>query len=118
MEKKVSAGAKFFLTQPVFDPRAFERFMKRAASFGVPIMASVLLLKSASMAKFINKNMPGITVPEALIEEIGNAEDRVKACVGISARIVQDLKGLCNGVHLIPAGWEKRVPPILEAAKL
>jgi 5,10-methylenetetrahydrofolate reductase len=118
MEKKVSAGAKFFLTQPVFNPRAFEGFMKRASHLGVPILASVLLLKSASMARFINKNMPGITVPEALIEEIGNANDRVKACVGISARMVQDLKSLCNGVHLIAVGWEKKVPAILEAAKI
>lgn len=118
MEKKISAGAKFFQTQPVFDPRAFERFMKRAAGFGVPILASVLPLKSASMARFLNKNMPGIFVPEALIEEIGNASDRVKTGVEICARIVQDLKDLCQGVHFIPAGWEKRVPAILEAAKL
>ena len=118
MEKKIAAGAKFFQTQPVFDPRAFERFMKRASNFGVPILASVLPLKSASMGRFLNKNMPGIFVPEALIEEIGSASDRVKAGVGISARIVQDLKDLCQGVHLIPAGWERKMPAILEAAKL
>jgi 5,10-methylenetetrahydrofolate reductase len=62
--------------------------------------------------------MPGIFVPEALIEEIGSASDRVKVGLGISARIVQELKGLCQGVHLIPAGWERKVPVILEAAKL
>jgi len=118
MEKKVSAGAKFFQTQPVFDPRAFEQFMKRAAGFGVPILASVLPLKSASMGRFLNKNMPGIFVPEALIEEMGNASDRVKACVGICARIIQELKGLCQGVHFIPAGWERKVPAILDAARL
>lgn len=118
MGKKISAGAKFFQTQPVFDPRAFERFMKRAAGFGVPILASVLPLKSASMARFLNKNMPGIFVPEALIEEMGSASDRARASVGICARIVQDLKDLCQGVHFIPAGWGKRVPAILEAAKL
>jgi 5,10-methylenetetrahydrofolate reductase len=118
MEKKISAGAKFFQTQPVFDPGAFEHFIKRAAGFGVPILASVLPLKSASMGRFLNKNMPGIFVPEPLIEEMGNASDRVKAGVGICARIVQDLKGLCQGVHFIPAGWEKKVPAILDAARL
>jgi 5,10-methylenetetrahydrofolate reductase len=118
MEKKVAAGAKFFQTQPVFDPRAFERFMKRASGFGVPILAGVLPLKSASMARFLNKNMPGIFVPEAFIEEMGNASDRVKAGVGISARIIQELKNLCQGVHLVPAGWERKVPAILDAAKL
>jgi 5,10-methylenetetrahydrofolate reductase len=118
MEKKIAAGAKFFQTQPVFDPRAFERFMKRASGFGVPILAGVLPLKSASMGRFLNKNMPGISVPEALIEEMGNASDRVKAGVGICARIIQELKNLCQGVHLIPAGWERKVPVILDAARL
>ncbi len=118
MEKKVAAGAKFFQTQPVFDLRAFERFMKRAAGFGVPILASVLPLKSASMARFINKNMPGIFVPEPLIEEIGNAPDRIKASIGICARLIQELRSLCQGIHFTPVGWEKKVPAILEAAKL
>lgn len=118
MEKKIAAGAKFFQTQPVFDPRAFERFMKRASNFGVPILASVLPLKSASMGRFLNKNMPGIFVPEALIEEIGSATDRVKASIDLSARLVRELRGLCQGIHFIPVGWERRVPAILEAAKL
>ncbi len=118
MEKKIAAGAQFFQTQPVFDLRAFESFMKRASSLGVPILASVLTLKSGSMAQFVNKNLPGIKVPEALIEEIGKATDRTKVGIGISARIIQGLKGLCQGIHLIPAGWEKMVPGILDAAKL
>jgi methylenetetrahydrofolate reductase (NADPH) len=118
MEKKLAAGAKFFQTQPVFDLLGFERFMKRAAGFGVPILASVLLLKSASMARFINKNMPGISVPERLIEEIGNAPDRVQASIGICARLIHELRNLCQGIHFIPVGWEKKVPAILEVAKL
>jgi len=118
MEKKIAAGARFFLTQPVFDVPAFSRFMKRAASFGVPVLAGVLPLKSASMARFINKNLPGVFVPEALIEEIGGAPDRVKASLGQCARLVQELRGVCQGVHFIPAGWERKVPAILEAARL
>lgn len=118
MEKKIAAGAKFFQTQPVFDLRAFDRFMARAAGWGVPILASVLPLKSVSMARFLNKNMPGVFIPEDLIEEMGSAGDRVKASVEMSARMIRDLKGVCGGIHLIPAGWEKTVPAILEAAKL
>jgi methylenetetrahydrofolate reductase (NADPH) len=118
MEKKLAAGAKFFQTQPVFDLRAFERFMKRVAGFGVPVLASILPLKSASMGRFINKNMPGILVPERLIEEIGSATDRVKASIEISARLIHELKSFCQGIHFIPAGWEKKVPAIMEAAKL
>lgn len=117
MEKKIAAGVKFFQTQPIFDLRSFERFLKRASNFGVPILGSVLPLKSVSMARFLNRNMPGIMIPEALIEEIGRAGDRVRASVGISARIVRELKSLSQGVHFIPAGWEKKVPAILEAAK-
>ncbi len=85
---------------------------------GIPILASVLPLKSASMTRFINRNMPGILVPEALIEEMENATDRVKVAMGISARIVQELRGLCQGIHLIPAGWERKLPTLLDAAKL
>ena len=118
MEKKIAAGARFFLTQPVYDVPAFSRFMKRAVSFGVPILAGVLPLKSASMARFINKNLPGVFVPEPLIEEIGSAPDRVKASLGQCALLVQELRGVCQGVHFIPAGWERKVPTILEAARL
>ena len=117
MEKKIAAGARFFLTQPVFDLKAFERFMKRAAGLGVPVLASVLPLKSASMARFINKNLPGIFVPEALIEEIGQAPDRGKASIAMSGRILRELSPLCQGVHLVASGWEKKIPAILEAAK-
>jgi methylenetetrahydrofolate reductase (NADPH) len=118
MEKKIAGGAKFFLTQPVFDVPAFSRFMKRAASFGVPVLAGVLPLKSVSMARFINKNLPGVFVPEALIEEIGKAPDRVKASLVQCARLVQELREFCQGVHFIPAGWERKVPAILETARL
>jgi len=118
MEKKIAAGARFFLTQPVYDVAAFSRFMKRAASFGIPILAGVLPLKSASMARFINKNLPGVFVPEPLIEEIGGAPDRVQASLGQCARLVQELREFCQGVHFIPAGWERKVPMILEAARL
>jgi len=118
MEKKIAAGARFFLTQPVYDVAAFSRFMKRAASFGIPILAGVLPLKSASMARFINKNLPGVFVPEPLIEEIGGAPDRVRASLGQCARLVQELREFCQGVHFIPAGWERKVPMILEAARL
>ncbi len=118
MEKKVAAGAKFFQTQPIFDLEAFERFMKRAAGFRVPIQASVLPLKSASMARFLNKNMPGIFVPEPMIEKIAGASDRAKASIEISAHLIRELKNLCQGVHVIPAGWEEKVPAILELAKI
>ncbi len=118
MEKKAAAGAKFFLTQPVFDLPAMENFMKRAAKISLPVLAGVLPLKSVSMARFLNKNMPGIFVPEEIISEMSSAPDRIKASITISAKLMRSLQGICQGIHLIPAGWEKFLPAIFEAARL
>lgn len=118
MEKKAEAGAKFFITQPIFDLRAMDNFMKRAAKINLPILASILPLKSVSMARFLNKNMPGIFVPEEIINEMGNAPDRVKAGIEISAKLIRRAQGICQGIHLIPAGWEKFLPAIMETAKI
>jgi methylenetetrahydrofolate reductase (NADPH) len=118
MEKKAAAGAKFFITQPIFDLRALDNFMKRAVKFKLPVLASILPLKSVSMARFLNKNMPGIFVPEEIINELGNAPDRVKGGIEISAKLMRSLPGICQGIHLIPAGWEKFLPAILEAARI
>lgn len=118
MEKKAEAGAKFFITQPIFDLRAMDNFMKRAAKFNLPVLASILPLKSVSMARFLNKNMPGIFVPEEIIEEMGKAPDRVKAGIEISAKLIRGMQGICQGIHLVPAGWEKFLPAILETARI
>ncbi|HEX16195.1 MAG TPA: 5,10-methylenetetrahydrofolate reductase, partial [Deltaproteobacteria bacterium] len=64
MEKKVEAGARFFQTQAVYDVDAFARFMKRAEGFGVPVLAGIIPLKSVGMARYMNKNVAGVFVPE------------------------------------------------------
>ena len=118
MEKKVKAGAQFFQTQAVYDPRAFETFMQSARHLGVPVMVGIVLLKSAGMARFMNKNVAGVRVPEPLIEEMDTAEDRVKKSIEIAARLIKEMKDMCQGVHIMPIGWEKRVPAVLDAAGL
>lgn len=118
MEKKAAAGAKFFITQPIYDLQAMDKFMKRVSKFNLPVLASVLPLKSVSMARFLNKNMPGIFVPEEIINEMGRAPERVKAGMEISAKLIRRLQGICQGIHLIPAGWEKSLPAILEMARI
>jgi 5,10-methylenetetrahydrofolate reductase len=118
MEKKIAAGARFFQTQPIFDLGRFERFLKRASGLGAPLLAGVMPLKSASMARFVNKNMPGMAVPETMIDELSQATDRVQVAVNLCARILREVKNLCPGAHLIPAGWERRIPAILDAAQL
>jgi len=118
MEKKIAAGAEFFQTQAVFDAEAFARFMERAKSFGVPVMAGIILLKSPGMARFMNKNVAGVHVPDPLIDEMKSSEDRPATSVEIAARLIREIKGICQGVHVMPLGWEARVPAVLDAAGL
>jgi len=118
MEKKIEAGARFFQTQAVYDTDGFAKFMKRVEGFKVPILAGVIPLKSAGMARFMNKNVAGVFVPEELINKIASAEDKAKTGVEIAANIIKDLKDICNGVHIMAIGWEKKVPAILDAAGL
>jgi methylenetetrahydrofolate reductase (NADPH) len=118
MEKKISVGARFFQTQAVYEVDAFERFMKRAAQFKVPVLVGVIPLKSVGMARYMNKNVSGVFVPDDLIDEMGKAEDKTAKGLEITARLIKDLKDLCQGVHIMAIGWEKKVPEILQMAKL
>ncbi|MCD5401840.1 methylenetetrahydrofolate reductase [candidate division NPL-UPA2 bacterium] len=120
MEKKIKSGAQFFQTQAVYDVGLFEKFMKEAAKFGAPVMLGIVLLKSAGMAKYMNENVAGVFVPDNLITEMKETakEDRPKKSVEIAARLIKEMKALCQGVHLMPLGWDKHVPLILDAAGL
>jgi len=118
MEKKVRAGAQFFQTQAVYEPEEFERFVKEIKHLGVPVSVGIVLLKSAGMARFMNKNVAGVHVPDSLIEEIDGAEDKREKSIEIAARLIKEMKDLCQGVHIMAIGWEKMVPRVLDAAGL
>lgn len=118
MEKKIQAGAKFFQTQAIYDVDRFAQFMKRAEGFGIPILAGIIPLKSAGMARFMNNNVAGVSVPDELINKMSKAEDRAKTGIEIAASLVSDLKDVCQGVHIMAIGWEKKVPDIIDAAGL
>ena len=118
MEKKVKAGAQFFQTQAVYDPKRFEEFMNQVKHLNVPVMVGIVLLKSAGMARFMNKNVAGVHVPEDLIEEMDEATDRRQESIEIAARLIKEMKDLCQGVHIMPIGWERLVPAVLDAAGL
>jgi len=118
LEKKVKAGAQFIQTQAVYEPKKFESFMREAKTLGVPVMVGIVLLRSAAMARFMNKNVAGIHVPDALIDEIDKAEDKAKKGIEIAARLINEMKGMCQGAHIMAIGLEHRVPAILDAAKL
>ena len=120
MEKKIEAGAQFFQTQTVYDPKVFERFMRRAERFGVPVMVGIVFLKSPAMARYMNENVAGVRVPDEIIKELASVskEDRPKKSVEITARLIREMKDMCQGVHLMPMGWDRYVPDVLEAAGL
>ena len=118
MEKKIKAGAKFFQTQAVYEPDKFAGFMKRVEGFGVPVMAGIIPLKSVGMARFMNKNVAGVFVPEETIQKMAAAKDKTQAGIEIAAGLMKDLKDMCQGVHIMPIGWEKKVPQLLDLAGL
>jgi len=118
MEQKIAAGAKFFQTQAIFDVAAFAKFMKRVEGFKVPVLAGIIPLKSAGMARFMNKNVSGISVPEEMINKMATAEDKVQTGIEIAANLAKELRGMCQGIHIMAIGWEKKVPAVLEAAGL
>ena len=120
MQKKIDAGARFFQTQAVFDPERFETFMNQAQTFKVPIMAGVIVLKGPAMARFMNQNVAGVSVPDSLVAEMEEVkrEDRKKKAVEITARIIRQVKPLCQGVHIMALGWEELVPDIIQQAGL
>ena len=118
LERKVAAGARFIQTQAVYDAGSFGKFMKRVAKLKVPVLAGVIPLKSAGMARFMNKNVSGVLVPEELIEKMADAEDKTATGIQICADLIKKLKPLCQGVHIMAIGWEKKVPSIIQAAGL
>ncbi len=120
MKKKIEAGARFFQTQAIYEPEKFEHFMNQVQGFKVPVIAGIVILKSAAMAKFMNESVAGIYVPESIIREMEETkrEDRKKKAVEITARIIRQVKPFCQGVHIMPLGWEELVPEIITEAEL
>ncbi len=118
MEKKIEAGARFFQTQGIFDLDLFEKFIKRIDGFKIPVLGGIILLKSAGMARFMNKNVAGVFVPEPLIKEMEETKDKVKTSIEIASRLITGMKDLCQGVHIMAIGWEKRIPLVLDEAGL
>ncbi len=121
-EKKIEAGAEFIQTQAVYDLDNFAEFMKYADPFKVPILAGIILLTSAGMARFMNKNVPGVIVPKDLIDEMAGAAKGQALATGIeiAGRMIRRIKDqkLCAGVHIMAIGKEEVVPDILAAAGL
>lgn len=121
-EKKLDGGAEFIQTQAVYDLDKFKSFMEYARRFDVRILAGIILLTSAPMARFMNKNIAGVSVPQALIDEIAGAPKGKALSKGIeiAGRMIRRIKeeNMCDGVHIMAIGKEETVPDIMAAAGL
>jgi len=118
MEKKAAAGAQFFQTQAVYDARRFAEFMSMVRHVNVPVLAGIVVLRSAAMARYMNEKTAGIRVPDKLIQEMDKAPDKAAKGVEIAARTIAEVKDLCQGVHIMTIGMEKRTSDIIDAAGL
>lgn len=117
MEHMAGMGTKFFLTTPVFDLDEFRRFYDRVKHFGIPIIAEVILIRSAGMGSLLNRYMRPNLVPQALIQRLAKAPDKEKASIEIFTDLVKGLKEFCHGIHIVPFGAEDRVGSYLSAAR-
>lgn len=111
--KKVESGARFFQTQAVFERRAMERFVNAMLPLGVPVIAGVLLIRSGKMARFLNDNIPGVKVPDDLVERLDKASDPMAEGIAIARETVAWARDVCQGVHLMTLGHEDKIPAIL-----
>ena len=116
MEKKIESGAQFFQTNAVYEASGFEAFMKRVEDFDVPVLAGIIMLKSARQARYMTERIPGVVVPVRLIEELERAENLAEASIEMTGRIVRNVAPMCQGVHIMAIGWERRIPAVMEAA--
>lgn len=117
MEKMVEGGTRFFQTSPVFDLNAFRDFMYLIEPFGISVLASVMLIRTGEMARFLRDQM-NMNVPDWIINKMTSAPYKLKASIEIFAELVNGLRDLCQGVHIIPLGWNEKLPKFLDEAKL
>ncbi|MBP3412618.1 MAG: methylenetetrahydrofolate reductase [Oscillospiraceae bacterium] len=132
LKKKVDAGAEFVQTQGIFTIEALESFMNEVQrhNIKVKVMAGIIPLKAAGMARYMNENIPGICVPDHMIARLQAAAEEGKekgikglpmnAGMDMAAELIREIRsrGLCEGVHIMAIGAERNVPVILDRAGL
>lgn len=119
LQKKIDLGVQYVITNPVFDLPRFQEFIKRVDTSKIAVIPTVLLLKSVGMARYIDRNIKGISIPPEIIRDIQKAPDKVKECVRLAAEIVSHMKEMgMAGVMISTVGWEDKLPMILNEAKL
>lgn len=119
LEKQIALGVKYVITSPVFDLRRFEQLVKRIDTDKIAFIPTVLVLKSAGMARYIDRNIRGISIPPDMITSIQKSPDRIRECIKIAGDIISELKEMgMAGVMISTKGWEDKLPQVLDAAGL
>ncbi|HKK90899.1 MAG TPA: methylenetetrahydrofolate reductase [Desulfobacteraceae bacterium] len=118
MEDMLNVGAGYFLTTPIFDVDQFSKFMKQVDPFRVPVIAEVMILRTAGMGKFLNRHFKSGLVPDWVIQKLMKAPDKERASMELFADTVNSLKDVCQGIHIITIGGVDNLVPYLNAAKL
>jgi 5,10-methylenetetrahydrofolate reductase len=119
--RKIDAGAQFLQTQAIYERATLERFLEAVKPDGVAILAGIIPLKSSKMGAWLNGNVPGIRVPDALLAQmqaVAGTDGEVAKGIDIAARTIRDIQKLCAGVHVMGLGWEHHIPAILQASGL
>lgn len=116
LAQKAALGAEFIICPFVFDVEVFARFAERARKLGLPLIPSVLLLKSVGVARYLATNVPGTRISEEMIQRIRKAPDRTAECIRIAAETMAALKETAQGVQIVTLGWENRLPALLDQA--
>jgi methylenetetrahydrofolate reductase (NADPH) len=118
LNKMIAAGVQFVVTTPVFDLHRFQQVIKRIDTDRVAVIPTVLLLKSAGMARYIDRNIKHISIPQEIIRQVQKAPDKLKECIKIAGELIQQLKEMrTGGVMMATAGWEDKLPLILDAVR-
>ena len=124
LAKKIKAGADFIQTQAVYDLDRFARWMEGVRERGldqqVHILAGVIPIKSAGMARYMRDSVPGVIVPDQVVSRMEKAEKAKEEGVRIILEIIEQLKKMpgVHGIHIMAVGWEDIVPEMVEKAGL
>ncbi len=118
MEDMMNLGTGYFLTTPIFNVDQFAKFMKQVDPFKVPVIAEVMILRTAGMGKFLNRHFKSGLVPEWAIQKLQKAPNKKKESLKLFADTVASLKDICQGIHIITIGGVDNLVEYLNAAKL
>jgi 5,10-methylenetetrahydrofolate reductase len=118
IEEKVTAGARFFQTQAIFDLEKLERATEAAHAVGAKVIAGILVLRSPRVIRFINEHLAGLMVPETIAARIQGAENATAEAVSLAIEQARAMRDITDGIHVMPLGLDSAVPRIVREARI